>query len=435
MAVARGIFGLYEVVEEKFNNTWTDLAQVWIDQTYDTAYDTGYFGGGSPGPISTMDKVTYASDTTAAVPGANLTVARFLLAATGSSTAGYFGGGAVPSGPNSYSTMDKTTYSSDTTAALPGAALSSVRYNLSATGSSTAGYFGGGSLSSFTVYSTMDKVTYSSDTTAAVPGAALSDVRRNLAATGNSTAGYFGGGNSGPSENFTRMDKLTYSTDTTAAVPGAFLTSIGRRLLAATGNSTAGYFGGGISDLGSHSTMDMTTYSSDTTEAVPGANLSISRTGLAATGNQTAGYFGGNTNFPTSSTMDKLTYSSDTTVAVPTANLSLTRGLLAASSAKANALPQNRWRRFSDGTTTTGSSLPPATPTPQFIPAPNQNFGHYAGGQTGPASITSWMDKIIYSSETITSSTNLTIARPALSGTSSLDNGYFGGGLSASSRV
>jgi hypothetical protein len=40
----------------------------------------------------------------------------------------------------------------------------------------------------------MDKVTYASDTTAAVPGAALSVARRYLAATGNSTAGYFGGG-------------------------------------------------------------------------------------------------------------------------------------------------------------------------------------------------------------------------------------------------
>jgi hypothetical protein len=33
----------------------------------------------------------------------------------------------------------------------------------------------------------MDKVTYSSDTTAAVPGAALSVARYSLAATGNST--------------------------------------------------------------------------------------------------------------------------------------------------------------------------------------------------------------------------------------------------------
>ena len=32
----------------------------------------GYFGGGAPGPKSTMDKITYASNTTVAVPSANL---------------------------------------------------------------------------------------------------------------------------------------------------------------------------------------------------------------------------------------------------------------------------------------------------------------------------------------------------------------------------
>jgi hypothetical protein len=47
----------------------------------------------APGPRSTMDKVTYSNDTTAAVPGANLSVASSGLAATGNSTAGYFGGG------------------------------------------------------------------------------------------------------------------------------------------------------------------------------------------------------------------------------------------------------------------------------------------------------------------------------------------------------
>jgi hypothetical protein len=84
-----------------------------------------------PGPsvFSTMDKVTYSSDTTAAVPGAALSVARYYLAATGNSTAGYFGGGAAP---GTSSTMDKVTYSSDTTAAVPGAALSVARYGLAA---------------------------------------------------------------------------------------------------------------------------------------------------------------------------------------------------------------------------------------------------------------------------------------------------------------
>jgi hypothetical protein len=297
--------------------------------------NVGYFGGGgSSGSLSTMDKVTYSSDTTAAVPGAALSVGRSNLAATGNLTSGYFGGGLNPSNSSVFSTVDRVTYSSDTTAAVPGAVLSNVRYGLSASGNSTAGYFGGGSTGA-PVFSTMDKVTYSSNTTSTVPGAALSVARFGLAATGSSTAGYFGGGSPGP---LTSMDKITYSTDTTAAVPGAALSRV-RFNIGATGNSTAGYFGGGRTPSVNYSTVDKLTYSSDTTAAVPGAALSVARYDLAATGNSTAGYFGGgSTGAPVFSTMDKVTYSSDTTAAVPGAALSVARFGPAASSPTANGL-------------------------------------------------------------------------------------------------
>jgi len=72
--------------------------------------------------------VTYASDTTAAVPGANLTVERDRLAATGNLTHGYFGGGL----PGPLSTMEKVTYASDTTGAVPGANLSLSRRQIGA---------------------------------------------------------------------------------------------------------------------------------------------------------------------------------------------------------------------------------------------------------------------------------------------------------------
>jgi len=72
----------------------------------------------------------------------------------------------------------------------------------------------------------MDKVTYSTDTTAEVPGAALSVARGFLAATGDSTAGYFGGGQNPP---IASMDKVTYSTDTTAALPSSSNLSVARR--------------------------------------------------------------------------------------------------------------------------------------------------------------------------------------------------------------
>ena len=87
-----------------------------------------------------MDKTTYVSDTTSAVPGANLNSGRQGSAATGNSTHGYFGGGF----PTDFSPTEKTNYASDTTAAVPGANLSVARYGVAAAGNSTHGYFGGG---------------------------------------------------------------------------------------------------------------------------------------------------------------------------------------------------------------------------------------------------------------------------------------------------
>ena len=234
MADARGVFGLRISYRKKILNQWVPLNDVWISPSPGGFNpNTGYFGGGFPGPRSTMDKVTYSNDTTAQIPGASLSGVRYSLAATGSSTAGYFGGG-FDATVSQRSTMDKVTYSSDTTAAVPGAFLSGVRYGLAATGNSTAGYFGGGNIAPGAGFATatMDKVTYSSDTTAAVPGAFLSVARYGLAATGNSTAGYFGGGFLSPGPRST-MDKVTYSTDTRTTVPGASL-SVARYSLAAS---------------------------------------------------------------------------------------------------------------------------------------------------------------------------------------------------------
>jgi hypothetical protein len=176
-----------------------------------------------------MDKLTYSTDTTIYTPGANLSFARSVLAATGNSEAGYFGGGS----PGPFSRMDKLTYSTDTTVYTPGANLSSARSGPGATGNTTDGYFGGGAFfpGPGTLYrSTMDKLTYSTDTTAATPGANLSASRGYLSATGNSTAGYFGGGLPGP---VSTMDKLTYSTDTTAAAPSGANLSVARYFIAA----------------------------------------------------------------------------------------------------------------------------------------------------------------------------------------------------------
>ena len=57
-------------------------------------------------------------------------------------------------------------------------------------------------------------LTYSTETTAYVPGANLTVARSEVAATSNLTHGYFGGGDPSPQQ----MDKLNFSTDTTTVL-------------------------------------------------------------------------------------------------------------------------------------------------------------------------------------------------------------------------
>ena len=83
MADTRGVFTLREIIPIKLEEQWVPLSDVWIAPSpfIAGANNTGYFGGGNPN-TARMDKVTYASDTTAAVPGANLSSNRGSLAAS-----------------------------------------------------------------------------------------------------------------------------------------------------------------------------------------------------------------------------------------------------------------------------------------------------------------------------------------------------------------
>ena len=98
MSNTRGIFTLRRISEEKIPlNEWVTLAQVFHNpspfQLSNTSPNVGYFAGGFITDSDTTDKVTFTNDTTAAVPGAFLSVGRSYLAASGNLSNGYFGGG------------------------------------------------------------------------------------------------------------------------------------------------------------------------------------------------------------------------------------------------------------------------------------------------------------------------------------------------------
>jgi hypothetical protein len=307
-------------------NILATSSTVTINDTSIGVPGAAYFGGGDgtfPSYYSTMDKLTYSSDTTSLLPGSPLSVARTALAATGNTTSGYFGGGQTGAAPAT-SYVDRMTYSTDTRTQLTTTGFNTIQAH-AATGSATAGYFSGGYLGPA---SRIDKLTYSTETRSTIP-ATLTSGRYRLAATGNTTVGYFGSGAPGPTS---AMDKLTYSTELISALPSTSFTPASTSY-AATGNSTQGYW-----DQGSNFNTNFykLTYSTELLSTLSSSNLS-SASSKAATGNSNSGYFGGNSNI--SSVVSKLDYSTDLITNTPSAmSLSLPRRTAAAASPSANGL-------------------------------------------------------------------------------------------------
>jgi hypothetical protein len=283
----------------------------------------GYFGGGNSPTFSTVDRIDYSNDTATAAVKGPLSLVRAQLAATGTSSFGYFGGGYI-SGPGTFSTVDRIDYANDTATAAVKGPLSLAHNVLAATGTSSFGYFGGGYNGGS--LSVVDRIDYSNDTATAAAKGPLSSARYYLAATGTSSFGYFGGGIA-PFSGRSTLDRISYSSDTsTAAVKGPL--SLARYLLAATGTSSFGYFGGGGNPF-RISTIDRIDYSNDTATAVAKGPLSLARGDLAATGTSSFGYFGGGDS-PAFSTVDRIDYTNDTATAAVKGPLSLARYLLAA---------------------------------------------------------------------------------------------------------
>ena len=279
-----------------------------------TTATAGWWGAGQV--ISNVQRVTFATDTaTASVRGPLNSASYFYgLTATGTLTSGWYGGGIAP-GVGSLSTVQRITYATDTATASVKGPLSLARQYLAAsTDGTTYGWFGGGGTGG-TRFSTVDRITYATDTDTASVRGPLSIIRVRVSATGNSTNGYFGGGYTYPSP-LSTIDRITYATDTdTASVRGPFNTATGFQA-ASTDGTTYGWFaGGGPSPL---SLVQRITYATDTATASLRGSLTSSRYGIAASGDSTYGWFGGGRDpavSDTVTTIDRITYATDTATA------------------------------------------------------------------------------------------------------------------------
>ena len=409
MTEARGVFTLDRLRIRAKKGTW-----VFPDEGFTSGAlgnDAAYFGGGSPGPVTTVDRLTYSTQTTEAVPGAALYIARQEPGANSSPLAAYFSGGHAPSaGPSPISSTDKVTYSTETGARLPATAnLSAARYNMGTTGNSTQGYFSGGSVAFSSSHRTeTNKLTYSSDTMAYTPSANIPQLH-SMGAEGGITTGYICGGIGPGGTALAPTYKIVFGTDTQSAAPSANLT-FARWGTGAMGNKFKMYITGGESHSGGGSVVERLDFIHETTARAPSADLptAIAKAYTGAAANQSSGFLAGGPG-PVSN-VGRLDFDSETAVQVPGAALSIARNLIGGTSPRGQNI-----KHRSDPTNLKNNA--------------SFNFGYINGGSPGGPYL-SIVDKVNFDTDTVerVSTANLSTAGANIGASASLDAAYAAGG-------
>ena len=226
--------------------------------------DAGYMSGGTtwiPGSyaIHNIDKLPYATETTARLPSSNLSGYLWLHAGiSDGTTQGWFWGGNNGGSTYNNTTITKITFSTDAASTAP-SPMTAGNYNLKSTNSATAGYSFGG-----VTYSTnSQKLVFSTETTSMLTSLTPSHINAYGSATGDQTAGYVSAGHPA----YSMIAKTTWATETSDNMPSSGCLSNARKNTFCMGNSTNGFWAGG--SPGSNGTIDNLTYATDTLANVP----------------------------------------------------------------------------------------------------------------------------------------------------------------------
>ena len=168
---ASGIWSLTDVRNSLMGSNWPLMPP--------EGNTAAWFAGGAPGHLSTVNRITFATDTATSTVRGPLSVARANLVGAGNATDGWFGGGQL-------STVQRITYATDTATASVRGPLSMARYGLAGAGNTTNGWFGGGlpAAAPGAYTSTVNRITYATDTATAVERGPLSSQAIYLAAAG-----------------------------------------------------------------------------------------------------------------------------------------------------------------------------------------------------------------------------------------------------------
>jgi hypothetical protein len=285
----------------------------------------GWFGGGYNPFYSTVDRITFATDTTTATVRGPLSTATFKNTGVNTFTYGWSAGGRVPGSPPQ-STISRITYATDTATSTNRGPLAGAVYgSAGTTDNTTYGWITAGAADGGSTKTNIQRITYSTDTATASNRGFLGGYVgiRNLAGTGNSTYGWLGGGEPGNGTARSTVARIVYATDTDNTTNRGPLSSA-RYLLSAIGNTNYGWFAGGIPGT---STIDRIDFANDTATASIRGPLTSAKSQTGTAGSNDYGWIAGGS--PTTSVVNRIDYANDTTTTSTKGPLSLARYAMA----------------------------------------------------------------------------------------------------------
>lgn len=295
----------------------------------DVGFRAGWYaGGGYSSLLSSVDRISFYNETSAATAKGPLDRVRNYAGSFSTINHGWFGGGY---NTDNYSSTVKITFASDT---ATGVAKGSMAQNAALPGgfaNSTDGWFYGGyTQGSPSPLSSTSRMIFASDTAAGVGKGKLSTSRQYMQNSGvsNTTDGWAGGGLLQPTAACSIVDRMIFSSDTATMVAKGGLT-VARYGLASGYTPDDGWFGGGYGQPGFKSTVDRIIFASDTATTVAKGSLTRSHYLLASSGNASGAWFSGGSTLSSEggavSIIDKVTFVSDTAAASSRGTLTAVR--------------------------------------------------------------------------------------------------------------
>ena len=276
---------------DSYKNTWM------MGTTAASSTTKGYYGGEYGGGVSSIWNIVYATDGREHNPSLNLSTGIAYYNSAGNANKGYVLGGfiAYPAPARTLSSVHRMTYSSDSTSRIPGANIPAAPTPNDATGEGSAAFSSSGDESGAAYLtggnewpsqgnrSYIWKMSYPTETTSLLP-ARVPNTRISAAAHSEKSAGYLTGGWTGSPP--TSVLKFPWSTETFVADGGDGMHRVG----ASTGNQQYAYVMGGISNTTGSGTSAIkkfeysTSTSSQITGTLTGTPSTAPRQGSWGTG-------------------------------------------------------------------------------------------------------------------------------------------------------